>query len=260
MANQLKGQKLEDRALFLVGGEDRRTFLQGLITNDVQKLDKQDLIYACLLTPQGKYLYDFFMFEKEEAIFIDCEASQRDALMKRLMMFKLRSKITFTKEECDVYALWGGGENIDGAQDPRFGDLGHRVYQKPEIDFEQADYKLHRYQCGVPEGQEDIEQNFSTMQEVGLDSLNAIDWGKGCYMGQELTARIHYRGLLKRKLFSLRWEGQRPEKDMNILDEEEHNIGQIRSIYKDRGFALLKLDSEPKGKSYVIGKTILHIL
>lgn len=257
MTNQLKGQKLEERALFSVSGEDRFAFLQGLITNDIHKIQNGALIYSCLLTPQGKYLFDFFAFEQGDKIMIDCEAHRIDDFLKRLKIFKLRSKVILEKEEGAIYALWGG--NAEGFQDTRHAEMGFRLYQKPSVAFEESDYTEHRFALGIPEGDKDMQPSFSTVQEGGLDDIGAVDWNKGCYMGQELTARVHYRGLIKKKLYPFTFEGSAPNTQETIKDEVGNTVGEVRSVYKNRGFALLKVEPDPKGHSLKTEQTALKI-
>jgi len=192
--------KLKDRGLIHIEGKDRKDFLQGLITNDVNKLTADAPLYACLLNAQGKFLHDFFVIEGNDFILLDCEGGARaQDLFKRLNMYRLRADVKISVEEDnDVYAIFGSNE---GLPDPRHKDMGHRSFEKPDLPekpFEEWDYR--RISLTIPDGSRDLVVEKSTMDEASMNQLNAIDYDKGCYIGQELTARMHYRGLGKRKL------------------------------------------------------------
>ena len=218
---------LPNRGLIRVSGPDRRAFLQGLISNDINLLDKQHCVYACLLTAQGKFLHDFFLTEKDETIFIDCEGGARaEDLAKRLKMFKLRSKVEIEVEPShNVYV-----SNTEGWDDPRHTALGKRTFTKPagkEQPFEVCDKK--RIMLAAPDGSRDMIVEKSTLLESGIDILNGISWDKGCYVGQELTARMNYRALVKKRLQTVK---------INELPDG----AELRSTCGDVGIALVKID------------------
>lgn len=209
-------------------GADRHDFLQGLITNDIGKLQNEKLLYACLLTPQGKFLHDFFIREENDALLLDCEGGQRTAdLARRLSMYKLRANINIESNENAVVYLYDKGEKY---HDPRHEALGFRHYGKPdngqdETPFENWD-RLRMSLC-IPDGSRDLTPEKSTMDEAHMDKIGAIDYKKGCYIGQELTARMHYRGLGK--------------KHLSVIDPRnlpEHAA--LRSHYDDIGLALVR--------------------
>ena len=223
--SQTTYSSLPNRGLIKVSGADRRAFLQGLISNDVNLLDKQPSVYACLLTAQGKFLHDFFLTEKDDTILIDCEGGARaEDLAKRLKMFKLRSKVEIEVEPShNVYI-----SNTEGWDDPRHPDLGKRSFTKPageEQPFEVWDKK--RIMLAVPDGSRDMIVEKSTLLESGIDILNGISWDKGCYVGQELTARMNYRALVKKRLQTVK---------VNELPDG----AELRSTYGDIGIALVK--------------------
>lgn len=228
--------KLPNRAQISISGEDTISFLQELITQDVKTLDLDELRYGCLLTPQGKFLHDFFIRQEDGAILLDCEGGERaEDLLKRLKLYKLRSKVALElTDNIDVFQLWGKGQiSEDSYADPRHKELGYRFYKKPEdteiIDFNYFDY--HRVGLCVPDGSRDLIVEKSTLLESHIDKLNGIDFKKGCYVGQELTARMHYRGLAKKHLYAL-------ESDTDIKDDG--TLSDIRSICGNRCIALLK--------------------
>ena len=219
--------KLKNRGLIHIEGEDRKDFLQGLITNDINKLALNTPLYACLLNAQGKFLHDFFVIEGNGFILLDCEGGERAAdLFKRLNMYRLRADVQISIEEHnDVYAIFGSNE---GLPDPRLQDMGNRSFEKPDLEeksFEEWDKR--RIALTIPDGSRDLIIEKSTMDEGNMDQLNAIDYDKGCYVGQELTARMHYRGLGKRKLQTVK------------LDALPENA-ELRSSYGDVGIALVK--------------------
>lgn len=195
---------LPDRGLIHIEGLDRLELLQALITNDLENLSAEQMVYACLLTPQGKFLHDFFCVWGKDFILLDCEGGERaQDLFRRLNMYRLRKDVQISVEEKnDVYAVFGA---TLGLPDPRDPEMGNRTFEKPdkieEKPFEEWD--THRIKLGIPDGSRDLIPEKSTMDEGSMDQWNAIDYNKGCYIGQELTARMHYRGLGKRKLQSV---------------------------------------------------------
>jgi len=247
--------KLKKRGLIHIEGEDRKDFLQGLITNDIDKLSLTAPLYACLLNAQGKFLHDFFVIEGDGFILLDCEGGDRAAdLVKRLKMYALRADVQISVEEQnDVYAVFGKNE---GLPDPRHTEMGNRSFIKPDIQekpFEVWDHK--RISLTIPDGSRDLIVEKSTMDEASMDQLNAIDYDKGCYIGQELTARMHYRGLGKRKLQTIKLssfgscapegatEGSHDEQaDPSVKPKDDNNSKTIdlRSSCGDIGIALVK--------------------
>lgn len=239
---------LQDRGLIQVEGPDRLAFLQGLISNDIHKTRPGHLLYACLLTPQGKFLHDFFIHDGGDVLLLDCEGGVRaQDLYTRLNKFRLRANVQLSVEDHHtVYAIIAAPPAAvqDGAlPDPRHIDMGSRSFQKP--DMPEKDFNLwdkHRIRLGIPDGARDMLPEKSTMLECNLDKLNAIDWDKGCYMGQELTARMHYRGLAKRHLYPVSIDGGCPPPGTD-LHAGDALIGTMRSSCGDIGLALLKDDA-----------------
>ncbi len=233
---------LQDRGLIHIEGPDRKAFLQGLITNDIETLAPGRLLYACLLTPQGKFLYDFFIHEGDDVLLVECEGGARARdLYDRLNKYRLRAKVALSLEESHpVYAVLRAPL---GLADPRRPDMGYRIFQKPDLPERAfADWDRHRIMLAVPDGSRDMIVEKSTLLECNLDRLNAIDWNKGCYMGQELTARMHYRGLAKKHLYAVRMPGGCPL-PLSDLYIGETLIGDMRSSQGDVGLALLKDDA-----------------
>lgn len=229
--------KLPNRGLVHIEGEDRVTFLQGLVSNDVAAAAPGKIVYACLLTPQGKFLHDFFIHAGDGFLLLDCEGGNRAKdLYERLLKFRLRSKVQLSVEETvPVYAVFGSDTGIS---DPRHADFGNRSFEKPDLEekpFEDWDHL--RISLTIPDGSRDMELERSTLLECGIDRLNGIDWNKGCYMGQELTARTHYRGLVKKHLYTVKIDGQAPPPFTDLP-----NGGSMRSSCGSLGLALMKDD------------------
>ena len=237
---------LKNRSAVTISGPDAPTFLQGLITQDIGLLETQDLVYSCLLSPQGKYHFDFFIRREQSNYILDCEdGEQANALVNRLKMFKLRSHIEIDlTSQTPVYV---SNQQISGAlKDPRHDSLGWRDYQNKENhDVQTLDdfdiYDLHRLSLGIPDGSRDLIKDKSTIIESRLDKLNAVSFDKGCYMGQELTARMHYRGLAKKHLYPVTLIQMMSSGD-EIRTKNGSLAGEIRSVCQDKAIALMKDD------------------
>ena len=187
---------LGDRAVIRLSGEDVRGFLQGLVTNDVLG----DLpVWAGLLTPQGKALFDFIVWADGNDILIDCEADQAEALVKRLAMYRLRRPITIGRDE--TLAVHWANEGGAGVPDPRLPALGRRWIAPPE--GAALGYHAHRLSLGVAEGIAELGQDNTLWLEANAVELNGVSFTKGCYVGQENTARMNYRQKVNRRLFVL---------------------------------------------------------
>jgi folate-binding protein YgfZ len=244
---------LPDRAVLEISGEDRVAFLQGLISNDVTKARADKALWAALLTPQGKWLADFFVIATPDTLLLDVEAAQLAMLIQRLSRFRLRAKVALRDASADwcVHAAWGEGTPPEGlaARDPRLPEAGWRVLSPGTLPTwaSPMDYDAHRIGLGLPDGSQDMEAEKSVLLEGGFDELNGISWTKGCYMGQELTARTRYRGLLKRRLVPVAIEGPAPERGTPILTPEGAEAGEMRSSQGAQGLALLRLEWLDKG-------------
>jgi hypothetical protein len=237
--------KLPDRAVLELTGEDRVSFLQGLVSNDVTEAGPGRAVWAALLTPQGKWLADFFIFADGDRLLLDCEAEQRPLLTKLLSRYRLRSKVSIALADVPVFAAWDGAPPAGGVQapDPRLPEAGWRILgEVPGANASAEDYDLHRLRLGLPDGSRDLEPEKSTLVESGFDELHGIGWDKGCYMGQELTARTKYRGLVKRRLTPVRVEGKLPPPGTPVLDGEAE-VGTIRSSRGDRALASLRIEA-----------------
>ena len=244
---------LPDRAVLEISGEDRVAFLQGLVSNDVTNARADQALWAGLLTPQGKWLADFFVIATPEALLLDVEAAQLSMLIQRLSRFRLRAKVALRDASADwrVHAAWGEGAPPEGlaARDPRLPEAGWRVLASSPLptSASAADYDAHRIGLGLPDGSKDMEAEKSVLLEGGFAELNGISWTKGCYMGQELTARTRYRGLLKRRLVPVAIDGPAPERGTPISAIDGTEAGEMRSSHGAQGLALLRLEWLDKG-------------
>lgn len=240
---------LPDRGVLEVAGPDRAAFLQGLVSNDVLQAVPGQAVWAALLTPQGKWLADFFVCAAGEAFLLDAERAQVADLAQRLGRFRLRSKVTLrdASQEWHVHAAWdaapAGGDMV--LPDPRLPEAGWRVFARAPLpaDATAEAYDLHRLALGLPDGTKDLEREKSVLLEAGFDELNGVSWSKGCYMGQELTARTRYRGLLKRRLVPVAVEGALPARGTPVTDAAGAEAGEMRSGRDGLGLALLRLDA-----------------
>jgi folate-binding protein YgfZ len=276
---------LADRAVLAIGGPDRASFLQGLVSNDVARISNDNAIYAALLTAQGKYLHDFMMVEVGETIWLDGEAARLADLKRRLSMYRLRSKVTLEERpDLAVAAVFGAGvfslphtagtarQIDDGVAfvDPRLTALGCRVIlprggiaealrAAGAVPTDFAEYDRLRLSLGVPDGSRDLVLDKSILLEAGFDELHGVDWQKGCYIGQELTARTKYRGLIKKRLFPVRIDGIAPIPG-TIVTLDGHEAGEMRSSRDNIGLALLRLEAIRKDARLSVGDATLEPL
>ncbi|MDG6080312.1 folate-binding protein [Erythrobacter litoralis] len=196
----MTASRLQDRAMIRLespdGSEDVPAFLQGLVTNDVAG---ELPVYAGLLTPQGKMLFDFFVWPAPNGgLLLDCEADAAEDLVKRLSLYRLRRKIDIARDE-SLTVHWAAEAGDGGARDPRLAALGQR-WIAPMDDGEPVDdaYLKHRLSLGVPEGRRDMADTL--WLETNAVELNGVSFNKGCYIGQENTARMNWRQKVNRRL------------------------------------------------------------
>ncbi len=240
--------RLPGRGFLRLSGEDRLKFLQGLVSNDVNAAAPGHAVYSCLLTPQGKFLHDFFLIADGDSLLIECEADRSVDLAQRLKMYRLRSRIEIAEAEYEVFAAFGAAVPTSGAliyADPRNPALGTRVAlpagaeANPQIPFDS--YDRLRIANAVPDGSRDMEVGKAILLENNIDLLNGVAWDKGCYTGQELTARTHYRGLIKKRLIPVRIAGTAPPIGTPLI-EGGGEVGEMRSSNGDLGLALLRFE------------------
>lgn len=245
MTQQAFFTKLENRGRITISGPDAAAFLQGLITADINALNASTpLLYSCLLTPNGKFLHDFFIFRQDDAFVLDCEGGDRAAhLAKILGMYKLRAQINIACEtQTDVFLIIGRPD-APGLRDSRHPEMGLRAYERPDGLTEQpfAVWDRHRIERLIPDGSRDMAPERATLAEFGLDRLGAVSYEKGCYLGQELTARMHYRGLAKKHLRKVTGKDL-PARDTPLHAPDGKIVGEMGSSCGDLGLALIKKD------------------
>lgn len=278
----MKRAILPDRGIIKIEGPDARTFLQGLVSNDVERADGSGAVYAAFLTPQGKYLFDFFIIGDGEILYLETAKSDVPDLIKRLTMYKLRSKATLedVSGNMDVAVIFGDGSDgvltsgaaqekrSDGAIlyiDPRLPAAGVRAILPEAADpaaldgeiADAEDFERHRIMLGLPEAPDDLIKDKSILLESGFDELNGVDWKKGCYMGQELTARTKYRGLVKKRLVPVSIDGT-VETGTDILADGKI-VGDVRSVAGDTGIAMLRLAAIQSGGTLSAGDATLSV-
>jgi folate-binding protein YgfZ len=244
---------LPQRGVLRISGADRITFLNGLVSNDVAKAAPGHAVWAALLTPQGKYLSDFFIFATEDALLLDAPRADIPTLLTKLRRYRLRAAVELedASEAYAVYAVWDGTppETAISAPDPRLPEAGWRLLSPTPLPATatatEADYAAHRIALGLPDGAPDLEPEKTLLLEAGFDELHGIAWDKGCYMGQELTARTKYRGLVKRRLLPVELDGPAPAPGTPITAEGQE-VGDIRSSVGNIALAMLRVDALEK--------------
>lgn len=278
----MKRTDFDNRGLLLLSGPEVDTFLQGLVSNDVIQADGQKAVYSAFLTPQGKFLYDFFMIRSEKGVFLDCRADDIPAFGKKLKMYKLRSDVALEDVSADyqVSAIYGDDTSPvlpsdinqkvlpDGTiiyRDPRLSSAGVRILSTPDFDLDSLcaeisvddDYQSHRIQLGLPEAPLDLITDKSILLESGFDELNGVNWKKGCYMGQELTARTKYRGLIKKRLVPVNVEGDAASGDDIVFNGKV--VGDIRSVDQGLGIAMIKIDALRQQSTFDAGSAKISV-
>tara|TARA_B110000008_G_scaffold26215_1_gene23580 strand:+ start:114 stop:992 length:879 start_codon:yes stop_codon:yes gene_type:complete len=270
MSENLKIIKLKNRTLLELKGDESREFLQSLVTNNINLISKEKSIYSALLSPQGKYLYDFFIFQNHNNnIVIDCEKNDHEKLIQKLNIYKLRSKIEIVvNDKIDIYSIYG--QDIDFLisnlklkykegftkevsdnlffVDPRNKNLGIRNYSKILLEeFNKipsgilSEWHYVRIKNNIPYPYNDLEKEKSFIIENNFEKINAIDFNKGCYIGQENTARQKYRGTAKRQLVVGKILGKEILNGEKVFYDKKM-VGTVRSSSKE--LCLVNIRSE----------------
>ena len=265
------------RGIILIEGKDRFKFIQGIISNDIELLRKKPSIYSSLLTPQGKFQYDFFISNFKEKFYLECDISEQEELISKFMMFKLRldvkvsinsdyniilskKKLNFSERNSSI---------IFSFYDPRFDNsFFSRTYadsnflneiKKQYVEIDEKRYETLRLNYCIPDFSIDATKAKSLLLEMRFDELNGISWTKGCYMGQEITARMKYRNIVKKKIFKVLIDFRSNLKNEITLENE--TVGKLTSHNKKDGIAFLdtKALSNLNTKSFFSGDSKIII-
>jgi len=257
----MKAALLPDRGVVKVAGADARTFLNGLFTTDVAQMTPAAAKFAALLTPQGKVIVDCIVAEAPAVdgggFFLDCPKALAQDFMRKLNFYKLRAKVIVEdlSEMLGVMAVWDGtGDTEYGLvySDPRVPALGQRVMLPPHLAQKAADelgaqvvdaseYEAHRIALGVPRGGLDFMYGDAFPHETDMDQLNGVDFGKGCYVGQEVVSRMEHRGNARTRIVSFTTEHHSPDVGIPVMAGEKQ-VGTTGSAAGQRGLAMLRLD------------------
>ncbi len=234
---------LPDRAIIEITGKDCEDLMQGLVTNDIKKLTSDDLMYCSMLSSKGRFLYDIFIFKHKNGLFLDVFEPRIDEIIKKLSFYRLKKDVNIVKND-NLKVLFTIDNKIDREkldyifQDPRSDKMKYRSYcidsnKRMSIETQNQDlYEYTRILNKIPESEKDLNYDKSIIVEYGLDNFNAIDYEKGCYIGQELTARTHFRGEVRKKIFLCNFPDKVTiEKNTEIFLNEK-NIGIALSSVK----------------------------
>lgn len=228
-----------DRTILRVTGADRHGFLQGLITNDIAGV-AQGLIYAAFLSPQGKYLADFFIFERDAALFVDVKSDHAAALERRLSMYKLRADVQI--DHADLTVQRGLGPQPKGAlPDPRHPSLGWRCYDPGTPNLGEAiDWDAVRVAACIPETGIELIHDDTYILEAGFEALHGVDFRKGCYVGQEVTARMKHKTTLRKGLARVALSA--PALPGTEILADGKPVGQLHTVSGLEAIAYLRFD------------------
>lgn len=253
---------LPSRALVRLGGPDWRSFLQGLITQDVDSLEPGEARFAALLTPQGRLLYDLIVAGLDDGAWLDVAAAAREALVQRLKLYRLRAKVDIAADDAPVTALFGPRATAPSGPgwfaDPRLPVLGWRGYgAEPPADASagtEADYETWRLSVGAP-GLADwgVEKTYPI--EANFDLLGGIDFKKGCFVGQETTSRMKRRGQIRNRMMPIAFDGPAPPAGTEVL-AGSLRAGEVLSGVDGRAMALLRLDRIEGAELTVDGRPV----
>lgn len=274
---------LHERGVIEITGPDARDFLQALITNNIEQVGPDRAIYAALLTPQGKYLFDFFLVQRGDSLLLDCEAARLPALIKRLTLYRLRSKVTLRDASADfsvaaapgsaglaaldLPAQPGAARNREGGvifTDPRLAEMGARLILPPgglasKMQNSPAPaeaYHALRLELGLAEGSPDIAVEKYFLLEANFEELNGVDFRKGCYVGQELVSRMKHRSAVRKRILPVTAEGPCPASGTAIF-ADGREAGVMHSSLGRRGLAYLRLAALQEGARLLAGDITL---
>ncbi|MHC2019556.1 CAF17-like 4Fe-4S cluster assembly/insertion protein YgfZ [Methylobacterium sp. CM6247] len=240
---------LPDRAVIAIAGEDAMSFLQGVVTCNIETLEPGEARLGGLLTPQGKILFDFLIWRSGDGFRLDCPADQAPALAKRLTLYRLRAKVTIAVDPTlGLAAAWDGAETTSETErlrDGRLAALGERLVFAEgafSADATEADYHAHRIALGIPEGGRDFTYGDAFPHEALMDQLGGVDFKKGCYVGQEVVSRMQHRGTARTRIVPvISRDGEAVTSGAEVT-AGARGLGTIGSVSGARGLAMLRLD------------------
>ena len=240
---------LPSRAVIAISGEEASTFLNGLITADVEAVDAGTPAYGALLTPQGKILFDFFILSDGERYLVDCSAQQKADFIKRLTFYKLRAKVEIAdcSDELGVAAAWAGAELPGNAyQDPRSANAGQRTVATHAdlsalTDAGEEAYEAHRIAQGLADSDRDIGSGELFPHEANFDQVNGVHFTKGCYVGQEVVSRMRHKAKVRKRIVIAHGESGTLASGAEITTDGKVS-GTVLSTLNNEGLALIRLD------------------
>ncbi|KAK0360676.1 hypothetical protein LTR94_026377, partial [Friedmanniomyces endolithicus] len=232
--------QLSNRALISVTGPDARSYLHNLLTQDIETLAEGQLRFGALLSAPGRLLFDLFILGQSDGVLLDVAAVDRDALIQRLSLYRLRAKVEIAPDDRPVFAAWPG-QAAGFLADPRTPLMGGRAYGAGTADADLADYDAYRLSVGLPDPHADVLKDKTYPIEADFDLLNGIDFKKGCFVGQETTSRMKRRGTIKNRMLPLEFEGPPPAFGSEVL-KGELRAGEVLSGRDGSAMALLRLD------------------
>ncbi|MEP3296403.1 MAG: folate-binding protein [Pseudoruegeria sp.] len=228
----------DPRKIYAITGSDRTEFLQGLVTNDVNQMTGR-LVYAAMLSPQGKYLADFFLTEDDDRILLDVAESLAKGFIQRLTMYKLRADVHI--EEAPEKLSRGVGNAPEGAlADPRHPDLGWRLYSSSPLPDSDIDWNAIRVAHCIPETAIELQADETYILEAGFERLNGVDFRKGCYVGQEVTARMKHKTELRKGFATVSIHGVAPTG--TPIESNGKSVGYLFTQAGNRAIAYLRFD------------------
>ncbi len=240
--------KLENRAVISLQGEDALKFLQGLITNDTAKISDSAYTYAFMLSPQGRFLYDFFIVKKGDVILLDSQRSKLSDILRKLKLYKLKSKVEIY-DKSENFKVYYSEAPISSASfiDPRDRAMGYRSITAEDfkITGETLSYDLMRVKARIPDADTDFIFERSLPLEFDGMRLNAVDFNKGCYVGQEVTSRMNYRANIRKKIYLMEFTGLTPIKEEELIVSDK-KIGIFLGSVANLSLGLLNIEEVEK--------------
>lgn len=239
------------RNLIKITGPDKFKLLQGLITKDINLVVTQP-IYALMLSPQGRFLFDFFIYLKDEDIYLSVHESRFDICKSKLQMYKLRSQVEITP--ISLYCIYSTEilkDTICSFKDPRLDQLGYISFVSNKPSFGQSDiYTKHKYEYIIPDAEAELIYEKTLPQEVGIDFLCGIDYNKGCYVGQEVIMRTKTQGVVRKRLVKIIADSDLESKEGEIVSNS-NKVGKLLSVNGNMGMAVIKIAEIVEDQTYL---------